>query len=96
MVYESETDVGSAGSPILKEYYGKLLIVGIHKAGDKESELFNMGVLFSEILRDLNEEELNPSKEIMYHANPTAIYLLMIIFFLIFQQRTGIAIAIAI
>ena len=64
VVYESETDIGSTGSPILKEHNGNLLIVGIHKAGDKESKLFNMGVLFSEILCDLNGEKLNPSKQI--------------------------------
>ena len=62
VVYESKTDPGSPGSPIMKENNVNLEIVGIHKAGDKESELFNMGVLFSEILSDYDGKDLKPSK----------------------------------
>ena len=71
MVYESETEHGSSGSPILKEVDGRLELVGLHRAGQEQlhqennepKPIFNIGSLFSEILHDLNNKKLQPSKQ---------------------------------
>ena len=47
LYYSSATERGSSGSPIVKEVNGKLRVIGLHRAGDKEH---NWGSLFSEII----------------------------------------------
>ena len=59
LYYSSATEPGSSGSPILKEVEGELKLVGLHRAGNTES---NWGSLFSEIVNKTKGNPLNPSK----------------------------------
>ena len=59
LYYLSATERGSSGSPILKEVEGELKLVGLHRAGNTET---NWGSLFSEIVNKVQEEPLNHSK----------------------------------
>ena len=66
MVYDSGTkEPGSSGSPIVKKVGKKLMIAGLHKGGDNKSHKFDMGTLFSMILRDLHGEKVQQSKWIV-------------------------------
>ena len=63
MVYTAATDPGSSGGPILKEVGQKLLIAGMHQAGEKsdwdgrKTQGYNHGSLFIEIHKSIIEKD---------------------------------------
>ncbi|XP_065900703.1 uncharacterized protein [Dysidea avara] len=60
LLYECTTDMGSSGSPVLKEVDGDLKIVALHHGGEYKqwnSDGYNCGTLIQEILNHLNGQQ---------------------------------------
>jgi len=74
LIYESGTDEGSSGSPVLKNFGGKLVIVALHKGGHCYSNTsdkvgYNYGILFSEILKWIRNEDFLKSTYVQLTDN---------------------------
>jgi len=58
LLYQCSTEQGSSGSPVLKEVYGDLKVVALHRGGRDAncSNMlgFNCGTLIQEISDDIN------------------------------------------
>ena len=60
LLYECTTEMGSSGSPVLKEVDGDLKIVALHRGGkDKQwnSDGYNCGTLIQQIVNHLNGQQ---------------------------------------
>ena len=57
LLYQCTTDLGSSGSPVVKEVDGELKVVALHRGGKEASDRwhgYNCGTLIREILNHLN------------------------------------------
>ena len=65
LLYQCTTDLGSSGSPVLKEVDGELKVVALHRGG-REANVnwlgYNCGTLMREILNHLNGRPVPPCK----------------------------------
>ena len=63
LLYQCTTDLGSSGSPVLKEVDGELKVVALHRGGRETGDSwvgYNCGTLIQEILNHLQGKPATP------------------------------------